>query len=119
MPYEQAPCTRPLVMQPLTTHRVQDTAAIRADLGYHDKVAPVQALQRTVDWLVANPPATGGTEEWVLEDPFDYAAEDELVRVWQDVQEQLGKVVFTTPPGIGMAYSGPGGRARSQQEFED
>ncbi len=119
MPYEQAPCTRPLVMQPLTTHRVQDTAAIRADLGYRDKVAPVQALQRTVDWLVTNPPTSGGTEEWVLEDPFDYAAEDELVRCWQDAQEQLGKVVFSTPPGIGLAYSGPGGRARSQQEFED
>jgi nucleoside-diphosphate-sugar epimerase len=119
MPYDVAPCTRPLVMQPTTTHRVQDTAAVRSDLGYRDKVDSVTALQRTVDWLLANSPEPGGTEEWVLEDPFDYAAEDELYSRWQKAQVSLGEVVFATEPGIGMAYSGPGGRSRSQQTFKD
>jgi nucleoside-diphosphate-sugar epimerase len=119
MPYELAPCARPFMAQPLSTHRVQDIAALRADLGYRDKVAPAEALARTAHWLLANPPAAGGIEEQVLQDPFDYAAEDELVPRWRKLVDEFGAVEFETEPGFGMAYSGPGGRARSQQEFKE
>ena len=119
MPYELAPCTRPLIMQPLTTHRVQDVAAIRTDLGYRDKVAPAQALAATADWLLAHPPQAGGTEEQVLQDPFDYVAEDALLRCWRQAKNRLAEVTFDPAPGLGMAYSGPGGRDRSQAEFEN
>jgi nucleoside-diphosphate-sugar epimerase len=119
MPYELAPCTRPFVMQPLTTHRVQDIAAIRADLGYRDKVAPSEAIARTAHWLMAHPPAPGGLEEQVLQDPFDYAAEDELIDRWQRATAKLADVEFRQEPGWGMAYSGPGGRGRSQRAFEE
>ncbi len=119
MPYELAPCTRPLIMQPLSTHRIQDTAALRSDLNYRDKVAPPDAIWRTVDWLLQHPPEVGGMEEQVLEDPFDYAAEDALIHRWLELQQQLNEVSFENKPGYGMAYSGPGGRPRSQEEFKN
>jgi nucleoside-diphosphate-sugar epimerase len=117
MPYELAPCTRPFAMQPVNTHRVQDIAAIRHDLGYRDKVAPAEALGITARWLREHPPEPGGTEEYVLQDPFDYQAEDELIARWRSLSDQLLQVRFETEPGIGLAYSGPGGRAPSKDTF--
>lgn len=119
MPWELAPVTRPFIMQPLSSHRVQDMAAIRNDLGYQDKVRPVIALARTVDWLLANPPQAGGTEEMVLQDPFDYAAEDRLIDAWQALTAQLPRLEMTVEPGLTLSYSGPGGRQRSQQTFSE
>ncbi len=117
MPWELAPCTRPLVMQPLTTHRVLDISRIRADLGYRDAVAAREALARTVRWLAEHPPAPGGIEEMVLEDPFDYAAEDRLRGAWDSAVAGMTRVDFATEPGYSMSYSGPGGRARSAADF--
>jgi len=117
MPWEIAPCTRPLVMQPLSTHRVLDTARIRTELGYRDVVPAREALARTVRLLAASPPVPGGAEEMVLEDPFDYAAEDALRAAWQRALETMPQVRFTTEPGYSMSYSGPGGRARSSSDF--
>jgi hypothetical protein len=119
MPYELAACTRPLVMQPLSTHRVQDISAIRNDLGYRDKVPPAEALARTAHWLMKNPPVEGGIEEQVLQDPFDYATEDKLISRWQQLTAELADIDFVQEPGLGMAYSGPGGRERSQREFKE
>ncbi len=79
LPWSIALPARPLVMQPATTHRVLDLAKLRGELGYRDKVAPREALSRTARWLLANPPRPGGLEETVLQDPFDYEAEDRLV----------------------------------------
>lgn len=119
MPWELAPVTRPFIMQPLTSHRVQDVSAIRYDLGYEDKVPPREALARTVDWLLANQPEPGGTIETVLEDPFDYAAEDRLIEAWQQLVAKLPAPSLEQEPGFTMSYSGPGGRPRSQASFAD
>lgn len=119
MPWEFAAPCRPFVMQPMTSHRVQDVSAIRNDLGYRDKVPPRQALQRTVDWLLANPPEAEGTIEMILEDPFDYAAEDQLIDAWQALMAQMPTLAYETEPGYSMSYSGPGGRERSQKTFTD
>ena len=54
-------------------------AKLERDLGYRDVVPPREALVRTARWLCENRPAPGGAEEQILEDPFDYAAEDALV----------------------------------------
>ncbi len=117
MPWELAPCARPLVMQPLTTHRVLDLSRIRADLGYRDVVPARKALALTVQWLAEHRPAPGGPEETVLEDPFDYAAEDRLRDAWQRTIAGMPKVSFSSEPGYTMSYSGPGGRARSSSDF--
>jgi hypothetical protein len=58
--------------------------------------------------LVAHRPPPGGEEEAVLEDPFDYAAEDRLVAWWRTATADPPELGFTTPPGYGLAYGGPG-----------
>jgi nucleoside-diphosphate-sugar epimerase len=110
MPWELARPARPLVMQPRTTHRVLDIGRIRSELGYRDLVPARSALARTVAWLIAHPPARGGTEEMVLEDPFDYAAEDRLRTAWESALANFPPVDFAREPGYTMSYSGPGGR---------
>ena len=117
MPWELAPCTRPLVMQPLPTHRVLDTTRIRVELGYRDVVPAREALALTVRGLIESPPLRGGIEEMVLEDPFDYAAEDRLRSAWEHALATMPAVRFEREPGYSMSYSGPGGRARSAVEF--
>jgi dTDP-D-glucose 4,6-dehydratase len=117
MPAALATPARPLLMQPSPTHRVLDLAKIRRELGYRDRVAPREALARTARWLAAHPPASGGSEEVVLQDPFDYAAEDRLVAAWRRALASIPEVRFDAEPGYTLSYSGPGGRA-SRPRFE-
>ena len=95
-----------------------DVSKLRNDLGYRDVVPPRDALVRTARWLVDNPPPPGGTELTVLQDPFDYAAEDQLVAAWKRALETMPEIEWKEEPGYGLAYSGPGGRPRSQPTFE-
>jgi nucleoside-diphosphate-sugar epimerase len=118
MPYDLATPARPLLTQPLPTHRVLDLARIRADLGYRDVVPARTAVALTARWLVEHPCAPGGQEEMVLTDPFDYTAEDRLIAAWRASLATIPDPGFENPPGYGLAYSGPGGRARSREEFE-
>ena len=118
MPWRLALPARPLLSQPLPTHRVLDLGKIRRELGYRDVVPAREALAHTARWLAAHPPAPGGQEETVLQDPFDYAAEDRLVAAWRAALASLPDVEWSRPPGVGLSYSGPGGRARSSSEFE-
>jgi hypothetical protein len=57
-------------------------------------------------------------EEVVLTDPFDYDAEDRLLQAWDSAISSMPDVVWEKVPGVGLAYSGPGGRPRSQSTFE-
>ena len=77
-------------------------------------MAPICAAPAATD----NPPEPGGREELVLEDPFDYAAEDRLVEAWQATLANMPDVPFASEPGLTMAYSGPGGRPRSSGDFD-
>jgi nucleoside-diphosphate-sugar epimerase len=118
MPYELAIPARPLLAQPLPTHRVLDLTRVRSDLGYRDVVPAREAVPRTARWLAAHRPGPGGQEEQVLTDPFHYEAEDRLLDAWEAARMAvLPATVFEPEPGYGLAYSGPGGRARSQGEF--
>jgi nucleoside-diphosphate-sugar epimerase len=120
MPWEIATPARPLVAQPWTTHRMVSLAKIESELGYRDVVAPREGLARTARWLVENRPEPGGVEEMVLEDPFDYAAEDVLIERYRRAIANIEPPDWAggQEPGFGMAYSGPGGRARSKPVFE-
>ncbi|MDE0885199.1 MAG: NAD-dependent epimerase/dehydratase family protein [Myxococcota bacterium] len=118
MPYALAKPTRPMVMQPLTTHRVYDLSRLCADLGYRDVVPVREAVARTARHLAENPPARGGVEERVLQDPFDYPAEDRLIAAWHSLLEAFPDIHFESPPGYTLAYSGPGGRTPSSAIFE-
>ena len=118
MPWRLAVPARPLLAQPLPTHRVFDLGKIRSELGYRDLVPAREALARTAHWLAAHPPPPGGQEETVLQDPFDYAAEDQLVAAWKAALATLPEPKWSRAPGFTLSYSGPGGRARSAAEFE-
>ena len=119
MPFDLAVPAHPLVAQPSPTHRVLDTSLLRERLGYRDLVAPREAVARTARWLAANPIPPGAPEEIVLTDPFDYAAEDELMDAWDAAISTIPEPRFSgRRPGVGLAYSGPGGRARTRATFE-
>lgn len=118
MPFEVAVPARPLVMQPQPTHRVLDTGKLRRLLGYRDVVPAREAVGRTARWLAANPIERGAVEELVLTDPFDYEAEDRLMAAWDSALACLPEIPFASTPGWGHAYSGPGGRPRSQASFD-
>ncbi len=117
MPWQLAIPSRPLMMQPLPTHRFLGIAKIQSELGYRDVVRPGDALAQTAIWLAENQPEKGGFEETVLQDPFDYDAEDELIFAWKKLLKDMPDIHFKTEPGFGMHYSGPGGRARSSNHF--
>ena len=108
MPWEFAVPARPLVMGAKTTHRVMSTDKLRTLLGYRDLVPARQAIAETARWLADHRPEPGGTEERVLEDPFDYDAEDRLVASWQAAMAGVAMPAFESMPGYGLSYAGPG-----------
>ena len=118
LPWELAIPARPLVMQPLNSHRVFDLTKLKQDLGYRDVVPAREALATTARWLMAHPPEPGGTEEVALTDPFDYAAEDRLIEAWQNAVAEFPEIRFDPERGLTLSYSGPGGRSPSQPEFD-
>jgi nucleoside-diphosphate-sugar epimerase len=118
MPYDLAVPARPLQAQPLPTHRVLDLTRLRADLGYHDLVPAREALARTAHWLAAHPLERGAQEERVLTDPFDYEAEDRLIDAWHAARASMPAIAFDPVPMYGLAYSGPGGRRRTADDFD-
>lgn len=118
MPWEIAWPARPLVAQPWTTHRIVSTAKIEQELGYRDKVPPREALAITAKWLAENRPEPGGMEEKVLQDPFDYQAEDKLIAAYREAIGKVGEPAWSgEAPDYGLAYSGPGGRERTNKDF--
>jgi nucleoside-diphosphate-sugar epimerase len=96
MPYELAwPC-HPL-WRHTREHRLAQSALIRSELGYRDAAAPDDALARTVDWLISNPPEPGGELERQIGDPFAYGLEDELIERWQRARAGIGPVQSPLP----------------------
>lgn len=119
MPYEIAIPAWPLLAQPATTHRVMDIAKLKNKLGYCDIVPARVAVAKTARWLFENPIAPNAPEEFVLSDPFHYAAEDQLIAAWKNALSSMPEVEFSPRPGPGLAYSGPGGRPRSRPTFDN
>jgi nucleoside-diphosphate-sugar epimerase len=117
MPFDLAIPARPLLAQPAPTHRVLDISRARHELGYRDVLPARDAVALTARWLAEHRPDPGGMEEQVLTDPFDYDAEDRLIDAWLAARAALPSIGFASEPGYGLAYSGPGGRPRSNPEF--
>ncbi|HEX4245192.1 MAG TPA: hypothetical protein VHY77_06480, partial [Acidimicrobiales bacterium] len=117
VPYDLAVPARPLLAQPLPTHRVLDLTRLHHQLGHRDVVPARQAVARTARWLADHPPVQGGMEEEILTDPFDYGAEDALISSWLAARSQVVVPEFAVRPAWGLAYSGPHGRRRTNKEF--
>jgi len=77
----------PLTLFPY--HQVLDLTKIKAHLGYRDIVPVEQGMETTVRWYTENPPPPGGESEQFLGDPFNYAAEDQLIEVYRSGRERL------------------------------
>jgi len=118
MPWSLAVPARPLVMQPLPTHRLYDLGRLHVELGYEDVVPAREAWARTARWWAAHPIEPGALPETLLLDPFDYAAEDVLIERWKRALASIEPGGFAVEPGYTLAYSGPGGRSRSSSDFE-
>ena len=69
----------------LEQHWVVDTSRIREELGFAERIDHEQAMQRTLNWIRANP--LDPEEEQRLFDPqeYNYLAEDEAVRKPKEV----------------------------------
>jgi len=110
MPADLALPARPLMQGYRTTHRFLDTTKLRSLLGYRDVVPARQAIRATARWLVEHPPALGGYEETALQDPFEYQAEDRLVKWWKAAIAEPPDLGYAELPGFGKSYAGPGTR---------
>jgi nucleoside-diphosphate-sugar epimerase len=98
---------RGMVQNNTAHHRVVDAGLIRADLGYHDLVDPLEGLRRTIRWQVEHLAADSSEVDRVLEDPYDYGAEDRLVALQQQFVAAAEAVPFRTEPGFTSGYYGP------------
>ena len=63
---------------------------------------------RTARWLAENPHPPGDIVERIMEDPFDYDNEDRLIAWWKAATAEPPALEWSTPPGYGLSYSGPG-----------
>lgn len=115
LPWEFADAARSMVGRHRTTHRLFDTGKLVHLLGYTDVVAPTDAIRRTARWLIEQQPDAGGMEETVLQDPFDYEAEDRVLAAWDSARTALDATMAElradpdrVQPGFGLAYGGPG-----------
>lgn len=88
MPRHVAFPARPLALGGYQ-HTLLDLTKIRSQLGYRDVVPVEEALRRTTRWYVEHRPEPGGEIEERLGDPFDYAAEDELIERFQAMVAEL------------------------------
>ena len=88
-------------------HRVVDAGLIRAELGYRDLVDPLEGLRRTIRWQVEHLANDSAAVDQMVEDPYDYVAEDRLVELQRRFMGEAAAVAFTREPGYTSGYYGP------------
>lgn len=107
LPFEVAAPAYPTIHHHSSQHRIVDTTRIRQELGYQDIVPPLEALRRTIRWQADNLPADHERVMKVLQDPFDYAAEDRLAELYRRFMADCAAVTYERNPGYSSGYYGP------------
>ncbi|MBV1876540.1 MAG: hypothetical protein KUG79_02745 [Pseudomonadales bacterium] len=74
-------------------HQMMDIARIKAELGYTDKVAPLQALPLTVEWLLKHKPDNDGIFSR-REDSLQYGTEDALISIQKEAVARMRQVEY-------------------------
>ncbi len=92
LPAEVAYPARGLAVEATPHHKLMDLHKIRLRLGYRDRVAPEEAIRRTVRWFLEHQPERGGDLERRLHDDFDYDAEDQLAAIYREARERARKL---------------------------
>lgn len=106
LPFEVARPAYPTLHHHSSQHRILDTTRLRVELGYQDVVAPLEALRRTIRWQVEHLPEQHERLVKVLQDPFDYRAEDRLAELHRQFVIDCAAVQFEREPGYSAAYYG-------------
>ena len=114
LPYDVATCSRPFIAYHASEHRMIDAGKIRHQLGYRDKVDPLDGMAQTIRWQVQNLGSDHADIDARLQDPFDYDAEDRLVAEYRNLVARCAKIEYRTEPGWTIGYYGarenPAGR---------
>jgi nucleoside-diphosphate-sugar epimerase len=118
IPGELARPLYPFLTRDYTDHRVMDISKLKQRLGYRDVVSPENGLARTVAWLLENRPEPGGDVETILQDTFDYAAEDALYAHAKEAWSKMASVEYTNPPGPGLSFVPIASRGKPRKEWE-
>jgi len=71
-------------------HQIFDLFKIKSELGYRDKVAPLEAVARTVRWYQENPP--DDNSEIITDLAGHYRTEDAIAEVYRDACERLAAI---------------------------
>jgi nucleoside-diphosphate-sugar epimerase len=79
--------------QPLPGHEIISIEKICRDLGYTDVVGFSEAMRRTVNWYLENPPAPGGEEEQKILDPFNYPLEDSVLAASDQLRDRIHELL--------------------------
>jgi nucleoside-diphosphate-sugar epimerase len=95
VPLAVANIANPLLLHHTTGHNMLDLHRIRTDLGYRDVVPSVEAIRRTVRWLLDHPVEPGSHAATMLGDPFDYAAEDRLAALLDRSISEMAEFAYT------------------------
>jgi nucleoside-diphosphate-sugar epimerase len=98
---------RASIQQMSAQHRMVDIFKIRSELGYRDVVGTLDAIERTVRWYLEHPLERGGDMELRLLDPFDYDAEDQLVRIAKEYYQKMAAVEVRKPGPSAHPYPHP------------
>jgi nucleoside-diphosphate-sugar epimerase len=69
----------------VTDHAIVDVGKAKRMLGYVDEISPIDAMAKTIEWQLRNPP-TGTRASW--EDPFDYDLEDRIMELMAGLYRQ-------------------------------
>ena len=72
-------------------HQMMDISQLKADLGYRDVVPALEALPRTVEWLLKHKPNNDGKFE-KRKDPLQYATEDAQIAIQKEAWGRLQAV---------------------------
>jgi nucleoside-diphosphate-sugar epimerase len=79
-------------------HTIVSTEKARAELGYRDAVAPMDALRETVEWLQRNPVTAADYPMYPAK--FDYELEDTLIASWASAVERVQLEAPDQPPAL-------------------
>lgn len=84
-----------LISRKTSHHQLFDMHSLRADLGFVDKVPPVEALESTVKWYLENPPEED--EETKEKYAIHYRTEDQMADIYRDAYARLLAVEHIDP----------------------
>ena len=107
MPNSLAHPARPYTMQETSHHRVVDLTKIKKQLGYRDVYPVEEAIAKTVEWYLQNRPEPGGEIEKRLQDPFNYEAEDRLLRAYKESMQHVAAIPFEVQTDRPHPYAHP------------